>query len=130
MASMIWGLLWGWIEKYTSKEGRKNMGSNDLNFSDTFAKMEEERKIAQAELEFHYADRRKEKLEKRAMIERTAERICAAVNGALDKENSPDELAALSAALCSAATALQITENYAESMPITNYRSSLACCSL
>lgn len=83
-------------------------------------KENEDRKMREAEAQFRYAERKKEKQENRRRIESTAMKVCDAVNTALAKPDAnykPEELVALAAALNHTTTALHAAENYAESQP-------------
>lgn len=55
------------------------------------------------------------------------ELVCGVIDAALEKEHAADDLAALAAALCSVTTAMQVAENYAESMPLHVYDGFCAC---
>lgn len=104
------------------------MGNDNNAFSDIWDKMNVERRIEQSEREIRYASRRAEKLAAREKVEETAIKLCGVIEAALGKEHSPNDLAALAAALSGAATAMQVAENYAESMPI--YGSGIGYCAV
>ena len=89
-------------------------------------KENEDRKMREAEAQFRYAERKKEKQENRRRIESAAMKVCDAVNTSLtkpDADYTPEELVALVAALNHITTTLHAAENYAESQP---YGSGLA----
>lgn len=93
------------------------MSNDNSAFSDIWGKMNEERRLEQTEREIRYASRRSEKLAIRRRVEESALKLCGVIDAALEEEHTPNDLAALAAALCSATTAMQVAENYAESMP-------------
>lgn len=89
-------------------------------FRQYMEKENEERRMREAETQFRYAERKREKQENRCRIESTAMKVCDVVNVALAKPDAnykPEELVALAAALNHATTALHAAENYAESQP-------------
>ena len=93
-------------------------------------KQKEDREMREAEAQFRYAERKKEKYEHRSRIESAAMMVCDAINIALAKPDAnykPEELVALSAALNHTTTALHAAENYAESQPY-GYGFSLGFC--
>lgn len=103
--------------------------ANDNNvFSDIWDKMNVERRIEQSEREIRYASRRAEKLAAREKVEGAAIKLCGAIESALEEEHSPNDLAALAAALSGAVTVMHMAENYAESMPI--YGSGIGYCAV
>lgn len=107
------------------------MENNSGNgFGEIWDKMNEERRIEQAEREMRYAERKNAKIKSRETIERTAEKLCAVIETALEKEQSPNDLAALAAALSGVAAALHAAENYAESMPIYGIGSGIGYCAV
>lgn len=103
------------------------MSNDSSSVSDILSKINDERRAEQLEREIRYASRKGIKIKNRQNIEQTAEKLCAAITQALEEERSPSELAILAAALGSAATAMQMAETYAESMPIHGYDGFCAC---
>lgn len=103
------------------------MGNDNNAFSDIWGKMNEDRKLEQTEREIRCA-RRSEKLAVRGRVEGTAIKLCDAIETELEKEHSPNDLAALAAALGGAVTAMHMAENYAESMPM--YGSGISYCAV
>lgn len=92
--------------------------NNEAGFEEIWNKLNEDRRIEQSEREIRYVERRNAKIKSREAIERTAGKLCAAIDTALEKEQTPSELAALAAAVGSIAMAIHAAENYAESMPM------------
>ena len=95
-----------------------------------FKEQEEERKIAEAEFQMRYADRKKEKLEYRRRIESAAMKICDLIDAAVDETDKtckPEEIVALAAALSHASTAMHAAENYGESRPYYSSGFGLGC---
>lgn len=89
---------------------------DNFNPMDVFNKMEEDRKMQQAEMEIRYLGRKKQKEEYRRSIENAAMKICGMIETAPEAQR-PEEITALAAALSHAATAMHAAENYAESRP-------------
>lgn len=89
---------------------------DSFNPMEMLSKMEEERKIQQAEMEIRYLGRKKQKEEYRERIENAALKICDMIEAAPEAQR-PEEITALAAALSHAATAMHAAENYAESRP-------------
>lgn len=95
--------------------------SDNYDFMREYLEKEnEERKIREEENQIRYASRREVKIGYRRRIEEAAGRICDMVNAEAEKPSegrTPEEIAALAAALAHAAAALQTAEGYAESRP-------------
>ena len=89
---------------------------DNSNPMEMLSKMEEERKMQQAEMEIRYLGRKKQKEEYRESIENAAMKICGMIDAAPEAKR-PEEIVALAAALSHAATAMHAVENYAESRP-------------
>lgn len=107
------------------------MENNSGNgFSEIWDKMNEERRIEQSEREIRYAGRRNAKIKSREAVERTAEKLCTAIETALEKEQSPNDLAALAAAPSGVATAMHAAESYAESIPMYGIGSCSGFCAV
>lgn len=104
------------------------MGNDNSDFTDIWEKMNEVRRLEQSEREIRYTSRRSEKLDMRRKVEKTAIKLCGAIEAALEEEHSPNDLAALAAALGGAVTAMHMAENYAESMPM--YGSGIGYCAV
>lgn len=81
---------------------------------------EEERKIAQAEAQIRYQERKNQKEAHRRKVEEAAMKICDMIAAAPEPQK-PEEITALAAALSHAATAMHAAENYAESRPYYGY---------
>ena len=88
-------------------------------FRDELRHQEEERHARVDEFQMRYAARKRQKQNYRDMIENTAAKVCEAADKALQKadELPPEELVQISAALSSAAMAMQTAEQYAEYTP-------------
>lgn len=84
-----------------------------------FKSIEEDRRMQAEEFRIRYAERKRQKQRNRNMIESTAAKVCEAADKAMEKteELSPEELVQISAALSSAAMAMQTAEQYAEFAP-------------
>lgn len=84
-----------------------------------FKSIEEDRRMQAEEFQIRYAERKRQKQKNRNMIESTAAKVCEAADKAMQKteELSPEELVQISAALSSAALAMQTAEQYAEYTP-------------
>lgn len=84
-----------------------------------FKSIEEDRRMQAEEFQIRYAERKRQKQSNRNMIESTAAKVCEAADKAMQKpeELSPEELVQISAALSSAAMAMQTAEQYAEHTP-------------
>ena len=85
-----------------------------------FKNYEEERRMQAEEFQIRYAERKRQKQERRRVIEDAAGRICEAAQSMAcsnAKGMSPEELVQLAAALNHAATAMQAAEQYAEFVP-------------
>lgn len=103
--------------------------ANDNNaFSDIWDKMNEARRLEQTEREIRYASRRSEKIAVREKVEGAAIKLCGAIEAALEKEHSPNDIAALAAALGGVAAAMHAAESYAESMPM--YSGGIGYCAV
>lgn len=84
-----------------------------------FKSYEEDRRMQAEEMQIRYAERKRQKQSNRNMIESTAAKVCEAADKAMQKaeEMTPEELVQISAALNSAALAMQTAEQYAEYTP-------------
>lgn len=84
-----------------------------------FQSIEDERRLQAEEFQIRYAERKRQKLNHRDMIESAAANIYKAAGKAAEKadELPPEELAKLAAALSGAALAMQTAEQYAEYTP-------------
>lgn len=103
------------------------MGNDNNSVFDILNQLNGVRQTEQLEREIRYASRKNAKGKNRQNIEQIAEKLCTAIAHELEEEHTPNDLATLAAALSGAATALQIAENYAESMPIHGYDGFCAC---
>ena len=85
-----------------------------------FRDIEEDHRMQAEEFRIRYAERKRQKQERRRVIEDAAGRICEAAQSmaySKAKSMSPEELVQLAAALSHAATAMQAAEQYAEYTP-------------
>lgn len=100
------------------------MASENEGFALGFFKdINEERRMQAEEFQIRYAERKRQKQERRRVIEDAAGKICeAAQSMAYSKAKSmtPEELVQLAAALSHAATALQAAEQYVEFAPYSS----------
>lgn len=100
---------------------------NNDGIASIFEKIDEAHKVDAIERMARYAGRKAEKCAAREKFEDTAIKLRGAVDAALETEHSPEELAALAAALLNAAMAMHSAEIYAEFAPMDAGALGISC---